>query len=276
MAEEEPAAHKPYVVLDPDPIEQYTDSLHRIVSEAFIVRGIYGCCIPASALLYELLQKSGISASLRKGFISVLDPDRFAFHMWVEVDEKIYKTGMVDSTQKWEQWEEDSEKIYDVGWAINKVFCQLQAEERELADDEVQEIHDHTPNHVREVPSRGSRMDIESLEDQADAARSESMANAFIASVPKAWESFSKSEWKQTKADKPVWALRRDMLALFGPMCEDWKVDHKKTFNESMLCICGKLTTSICGRCKAAGYCSVECQKKNWPMHKGICHIMKE
>lgn len=34
---------------------------------------------------------------------------------------------------------------------------------------------------------------------------------------------------------------------------------------------CGKAITSWCGRCKKEGYCSVDCQKRCWPLHGRKC-----
>lgn len=43
------------------------------------------------------------------------------------------------------------------------------------------------------------------------------------------------------------------------------------------LCIqCGEEAKHRCSRCKQAGYCSVDCQKKNWPMHKAQCSETQE
>ncbi|KAG2393367.1 hypothetical protein C9374_006898 [Naegleria lovaniensis] len=42
--------------------------------------------------------------------------------------------------------------------------------------------------------------------------------------------------------------------------------------SESNTCnTCGKPATSKCSQCKSVFYCSVECQKKNWPEHKKTC-----
>ena len=34
---------------------------------------------------------------------------------------------------------------------------------------------------------------------------------------------------------------------------------------------CGALTTKECGACNTVFYCSKECQKKDWPLHKESC-----
>ncbi|XP_051510792.1 N-lysine methyltransferase SMYD2-B [Myxocyprinus asiaticus] len=39
-------------------------------------------------------------------------------------------------------------------------------------------------------------------------------------------------------------------------------------------CFTRKKGLAKCGKCKKAFYCNVNCQKKNWPMHKLECHAM--
>jgi hypothetical protein len=34
---------------------------------------------------------------------------------------------------------------------------------------------------------------------------------------------------------------------------------------------CGRTASHKCARCQVARYCSVECQRSNWPSHKGTC-----
>lgn len=36
--------------------------------------------------------------------------------------------------------------------------------------------------------------------------------------------------------------------------------------------VCGKKSTSTCGKCKLTRYCSKECQRKDWKKHKNLCH----
>lgn len=35
--------------------------------------------------------------------------------------------------------------------------------------------------------------------------------------------------------------------------------------------VCGAPSSQRCGRCKAASYCSHECQRRDWPSHKVAC-----
>ena len=37
--------------------------------------------------------------------------------------------------------------------------------------------------------------------------------------------------------------------------------------------VCGKETTSLCGRCQAVAFCSADCQKSMWKEHKKSCVI---
>ncbi|KAE8441731.1 hypothetical protein EG329_004517 [Mollisiaceae sp. DMI_Dod_QoI] len=37
-------------------------------------------------------------------------------------------------------------------------------------------------------------------------------------------------------------------------------------------CICSKATENKCAVCKSAHYCSADCQKKDWPLHKLLCN----
>lgn len=37
------------------------------------------------------------------------------------------------------------------------------------------------------------------------------------------------------------------------------------------ICTCGKPGTKKCSGCSVARYCSVECQRENWPKHKKVC-----
>jgi len=52
----------------------------------------------------------------------------------------------------------------------------------------------------------------------------------------------------------------------------------KNVDNElSKLCFkCGQVTKTTCGRCKLASYCSVECQRSCWNVHKHLCKDMKK
>jgi hypothetical protein len=39
-----------------------------------------------------------------------------------------------------------------------------------------------------------------------------------------------------------------------------------------MFCVkCNKEAKSFCGRCKSVAYCSVACQRADWPAHKAAC-----
>jgi hypothetical protein len=46
------------------------------------------------------------------------------------------------------------------------------------------------------------------------------------------------------------------------------------TFPHSLLCkTCGMESEYECSRCKSVAYCSEECQKIDWPIHKSICKM---
>lgn len=48
-------------------------------------------------------------------------------------------------------------------------------------------------------------------------------------------------------------------------------VDIKSTSDIDICNICGAFANKTCRRCKAKKYCSVECQKQDWPFHKTKC-----
>lgn len=41
-------------------------------------------------------------------------------------------------------------------------------------------------------------------------------------------------------------------------------------------CVCGKKAGKQCGQCNAVGYCSKECQNKNWKYHKKDCLSLRD
>jgi hypothetical protein len=55
-----------------------------------------------------------------------------------------------------------------------------------------------------------------------------------------------------------------------------FKADQEKYDAEHTYKICGKFEGSRrCSKCKRAVYCSVEHQKLDWPIHKGICKHLR-
>ncbi|KAI0890141.1 uncharacterized protein GGS22DRAFT_150092 [Annulohypoxylon maeteangense] len=40
-----------------------------------------------------------------------------------------------------------------------------------------------------------------------------------------------------------------------------------------LCCVCWKKGGELCGRCKSSCYCSKECQKEDWSLHKKVCRI---
>lgn len=44
---------------------------------------------------------------------------------------------------------------------------------------------------------------------------------------------------------------------------------------EAMCTVCGTATTNRCGTCQYARYCSRECQRADWSLHKHLCHDFK-
>ena len=48
-------------------------------------------------------------------------------------------------------------------------------------------------------------------------------------------------------------------------------VEIKSTSDVDICNICGAFANKTCRRCKAKKYCSVECQKQDWPFHKIKC-----
>lgn len=44
---------------------------------------------------------------------------------------------------------------------------------------------------------------------------------------------------------------------------------------ENIICEnCENLSYSCCGKCKIVNYCSSQCQKKNWSIHKKFCNLL--
>jgi hypothetical protein len=55
-------------------------------------------------------------------------------------------------------------------------------------------------------------------------------------------------------------------------MSEPTKVEAKPEAEEHYCNCCGKSGKLVkCGRCKTTYYCDVECQKKDWTLHKPRC-----
>lgn len=50
------------------------------------------------------------------------------------------------------------------------------------------------------------------------------------------------------------------------------RASNSETSTEKRCCICNKPSTNRCSKCKSRNYCSVECQKADWPSHKSVCH----
>ena len=40
--------------------------------------------------------------------------------------------------------------------------------------------------------------------------------------------------------------------------------------------VCNVAASSVCQTCREIVYCSRECQRKDWPTHKGVCSRIKE
>ena len=41
-------------------------------------------------------------------------------------------------------------------------------------------------------------------------------------------------------------------------------------------CMCATKTTEHCGRCKHVFYCSKDCQRTDWPVHRHVCGLVQE
>lgn len=46
-------------------------------------------------------------------------------------------------------------------------------------------------------------------------------------------------------------------------------------FDAPICCACPNPVLKVCGKCRSAGYCSVECQRKDWPFHKEKCKVVE-
>ncbi|KAJ7160370.1 hypothetical protein C8R46DRAFT_1107901 [Mycena filopes] len=69
--------------------------------------------------------------------------------------------------------------------------------------------------------------------------------------------------------------MSRDMNLKFTPASKG--DTHDKT-NQCMHCYKspGKRPFPVCSKCKEATFCSAECQKQAWPVHKTICQMRKD
>eukprot|EP01091_Cochliopodium_minus_P013736 TRINITY_DN449_c0_g1_i5.p1 TRINITY_DN449_c0_g1~~TRINITY_DN449_c0_g1_i5.p1 ORF type:complete len:639 (-),score=178.19 TRINITY_DN449_c0_g1_i5:142-2058(-) len=50
-----------------------------------------------------------------------------------------------------------------------------------------------------------------------------------------------------------------------------FEVNPNKLQVDTSCAVCGKNDGKVCSRCKATYYCSIDCQKKDWPDHKKVC-----
>jgi len=55
------------------------------------------------------------------------------------------------------------------------------------------------------------------------------------------------------------------------PKQEDTSKPKEEKVGEKKCWVCGKPNSMKCSKCKAAAYCSVECQRTDWPSHKTKC-----
>ncbi len=62
------------------------------------------------------------------------------------------------------------------------------------------------------------------------------------------------------------------LLSHFDAVVEARKAEQKKKSKQTICDVCGtyQVKLSVCSRCKARKFCSVACQKKDWPKHK-VC-----
>lgn len=60
----------------------------KIIAQEFIKRNMYGVCLPASLLVFELLKDLG--ATLKCGKLSYQNKITAPMHFWIELDDIIY------------------------------------------------------------------------------------------------------------------------------------------------------------------------------------------
>ena len=87
-----------------------------------------------------------------------------------------------------------------------------------------------------------------------------------------------KANWKEHKKVCLSIAKNKeihDYLSIGRPV--ETRRDMKKILQQSRTCLCCNEPTKAdlnCNRCKSALYCSVDCQRKDWPRHKPKCDAM--
>ena len=66
----------------------------------------------------------------------------------------------------------------------------------------------------------------------------------------------------------------RQMHAILGELINPQVADLSEPLNklEKMCVVCAEPATKKCGKCNMINYCSKECQKSHWKLHKGFCY----
>ena len=76
--------------------------------------------------------------------------------------------------------------------------------------------------------------------------------------------------WNLKKFPEVAWNRGSETINCYKFYLKDW-FESNIPKPVSFCIVCRKIGNKKCGKCKAVTYCSTECQKKHWPLHKSKC-----